>query len=81
METNIALLALLVVASAASKGASSQKSLDAYVRYTGADTSINQSFNHVQQNVDKSTQMYLGAGVYLTKSIIDRRIEFTYRFP
>jgi hypothetical protein len=81
METNIALLSILIVASAASKGQTNAKAIDAYLKYTGADISMDKTLKNIQQSTNKEAQTYLGAGFYLTKTIIDKKITFIYRFP
>lgn len=80
-ESTAALLILLASASYLDHGSAPQKAMDAYLRYSGANEMIDRKFDEYQQSVPEDAKMYLGAGFYLTKSIIDRKITFTYHFP
>jgi hypothetical protein len=80
-ESSAALLILLASASYLGRGPAIQKSMDAYLRYSGADNMLDKKLNEYQQSVPEDAKIYLGAGFYLTKSIIDRKITFTYHFP
>lgn len=81
METNIALFILLTGVSFSSKGASTQKSLDAYLRYTGADQSINNIGKNIQNFVPEEARLYVAGGVYLGRTLVDRKVELIWHFP
>lgn len=85
METSIALFALLAAVSVAGKGAPTQKSLDAYLRYTGADVSINNAAKGIQKSAESQVpdeaRIYLASGVYVGKTLIDKKVVFTLTFP
>jgi len=72
---------LLVCAGAASKGASTQKSMDAYLKYTGANEGIDKILKDIQKPVPDTVKYYIGSGVYIGQTLIDRKIVITFHFP
>lgn len=81
METNIFLFALLAAVSISGKGAPTSKSLDAYLKYTGADASLNNIGKNIEHSVPEETRFYLASGVYLGRTLIERKVVVTWSFP
>jgi hypothetical protein len=80
METNILLFALLAGASMQNNGQAAQKSIDAYLRYTGIDKQIDASSKIAQSQVPEDAKFYLAPGLFIARSIIDRKIVFQWTF-
>lgn len=81
METNIVLFIILAGVSVAGKGQPTAKSLDAYLRYTGADTSISNIDKRLEKSVPEETRIYIASGVYVGKTIIDKKVVVSFTFP
>ena len=85
MESNIFLLSLLTAASIAGKGGPAAKSWDAYARYTGMDSQINDVTKKFQTSAESSmpeeSKIYLFSGYYVGKIIVEKKIVLTWRFP
>lgn len=71
---------LLAAVSVQNKGQASQKSLDAYLRYTGIDKQIDFSLNNIQKQVPDEAKFYIGNGVFIAKTIVDKKIVFQWTF-
>jgi len=80
METNIALFTLLAIASAQNHGQATSKSLDAYLRYTGVDKQIDVINNNAKNMVPEEVKFYLAPGIFIGKTIIDRKIVIQWTF-
>jgi glycine betaine/choline ABC-type transport system substrate-binding protein len=72
---------LLAGTSFMSHGASTSKSVDAYLRYTGAYSYINNAAKTAQNQASKDTQFYLGGAFYVGNTIAERKITLTWTFP
>lgn len=81
METNIALFIILAGVSIAGKGQPTASSLDAYLRYTGANNTVNDISRNIERTVPEEAKIYVASGVYLGKTIIDRKVVVTWSFP
>jgi hypothetical protein len=81
MDPNAALLVLLISASVLSKGQSTSKSVDAYARYSGADSMLNNYSRSWQNEIPKNAQFYVGGAFYVGNAISERRVTVTWTFP
>lgn len=82
---SIALLMLVTGITAFSNNPqASHKAQDAYLRYTGVDDMVSSYTKKVRNDIEKETpeevRLYLGGALYLSKTIIDRKIVIRFTF-
>lgn len=80
METNILLFSLLACVSVQNNGQAAQKSIDAYLKYTGIDKQIDKANDFAKSQIPEETKLYIAPGIFIAKSIIDRKVVFQWTF-
>jgi hypothetical protein len=82
---SLALLILVTgITTAGHNPEASRKAQDAYLRYTGANDLANDYLKKVQTEAEKETpeevRFYMGGALYLSKTIIDKKIVIRWTF-
>jgi len=61
-----------------------KKTRDAYIRYTGADDMVSSYTKKIQNDIEKEApeevRFYIGGAIYLSKTILERKIVIKWTF-
>jgi hypothetical protein len=86
MESSSIFLLMLVtgVTTFSHDPVASRKAQDAYARYSGIDDTVSSYAKKLQNEAEKETpeevRFYIGGAVYLSKTIIDKKIVVKWTF-
>lgn len=83
-ESIFLLILVTGITAAGNNPEASRKAQQAYLRYSGADDMVNSYAKKLQQGIEKETpeevRFYMGSALYLSKSIVEKKIVVTWTF-
>lgn len=83
MDAGSLLFFSILAAYVASPSSSAQQALrDAYLRQSGIQDNLNRTAKYLERReLSNEARVYLGYTAFISKTVMDKRIQFEWRFP
>jgi hypothetical protein len=78
--TSLLFFSCLAVGIASPKPDAHSHILDAYLRQSGIEQNLDKLGHHYEQKIPDEVKIYAGWAGYISKTVVDRKIVFTWRF-